>query len=151
MLTALSLDPGDHTGWLFRDAGGILSGGTILFDVQEIHRVISRLKPQVIVFENFTLHPGAAKSLTHNEMYPCQIIGVIKLSALLTQPRYFVKLAPSVKRFSSLDARWNQMKELNLEIPTEHTKDAYLLLKYFEMFYENDPHKLKQCLLPEKM
>jgi hypothetical protein len=111
-----------------------------------------RLEPEVIVYENFSLHPGAAPGLTHNEMYPCQVIGAIKLIATLVPVKYLVKLLPSNKRYAGkLDQRWYDLCTFNIEKASEHTKDAYLLMKYYEMFYEAEAGKLQQCLLPLSM
>lgn len=152
MLSVLVFDPGESTGWVNRTEHGGLSGGTVVFSLRGIYDLVNGLRPQVVVFENFMLHPGAARGLIHSELYPCQVIGAIKLAAQLASVKYLIKLAPSMKRYSgSLDDRWKDFSLFNLEKPTEHTKDAYLLLKYFEMFYEGDNDKMHRQLTPATM
>lgn len=150
-LRVICFDPGDHTGWIFRDSDGKIYGGTIFNekdirqDTLELRELLHKLQPDVIVYETFHLYPGAAKHLTHNEFYPVQMIGVIQAFAFFggIPDQYIVRQAPSVKKFSGgLDDRWRafcQEMRGNAE-KTEHTKDAYLHLKYYEMF--NEP-KLK--------
>lgn len=136
--SVLVFDPGDSTGWLFKGFDIIsntytLIGGTIYKDFGSVTELISTLKPDIVVMETFHLYAGAAKHLTHNEMYPCQVIGVIKHAVMLFRVPYFVQLSPSVKKYSGgLDARWSDFRKSNDEKTTEHTKDCYLHLKYFE-------------------
>lgn len=77
-----------------------------------------------------------AKTLSWNTFYPCEVIGVIKVAAqLLGIP--IVEQAPSTKKFSGgLDENWKTLRE-NYEV-TEHTKDAYLHLRYFLRNYKGD-------------
>ncbi len=131
----LVFDPGDHTGWIHRSDDGTLSGGTILHDVKRIADTIHLCKPDIVVYETFRLYAKSAQSLINNDFYTCQIIGVIKFVCANTPGiRYVVPQAPSVKKFSGgLDARWTQFKSTLPESTTEHLKDAYLHLKYFEL------------------
>lgn len=148
----LVLDPGDSTGWVFRDEYGNVCGGTIKYDMSGIFHLFHESKPNIVVFENFTLHPGAAKAFTHNEFYPVQIIGIIKLGALEVYASHLVKLSPGVKRYAGLiDERWSTCIAACLEKPTEHMKDAYLLLKYFERYIERDKRKMSQFQLVQTL
>ena len=90
-------------------------------------------QPHVVVFETFNLYPGASKSLVWNSFYPCEVIGVIKCECML-QRYEMVGQAPGVKKFSGgLDTTWLEFEKhwKGLEDITEHTKDAYLHLKYY--------------------
>lgn len=146
-LRVICFDPGDHTGWIFRDDAGRLQGGTVFHgkniwqDIFDLRVLMDKLKPDVIVYETFHLYPGAAAHLAHNEFYPVQIIGVLLTIAYHVGilPERVVRQAPSVKRFSGgLDQRWkNYVQEHPGDADrTEHTKDAYLHLRYFELFNE---------------
>lgn len=128
----LTLDPGNSTGYIIYDTETKqMTGGTIVENFDDIYYLIYSMKLDVVVYETFNMYPGAAKHLVWNDFYPCQVIGVIQLACMhagITP----VKQAPSVKRFSGgLDERWKQFIKKNPD-KTEHTKDAYLHLKYYE-------------------
>lgn len=131
MKSVLVFDPGDHTGWCFRDTSGRVVGGTCGKNHMEVAERIQILRPDIVVFERFNLYPQMAKSLAWNSFYPCEVIGVIRYLC----DRYsipIVEQAPSVKKyFGGFQQDWDQVKELSQDV-TEHTKDAYQHLKYFE-------------------
>ena len=131
MKSVLVFDPGDHTGWCFRDTSGRVVGGTCGKHHMEVAERIQILRPDIVVFERFNLYPQMAKSLAWNSFYPCEVIGVIRYLC----DRYsipIVEQAPSVKKyFGGFQKDWDQLKALSQDV-TEHTKDAYQHLKYFE-------------------
>ena len=131
MKSILVFDPGDHTGWCFRDRDGRVVGGTCSKHHIEVAERIQVLGPDIVVLERFNLYPQMAKSLAWNSFYPCEVIGVIRyLCAKYHIP--IVEQAPSVKKyFGGFQKDWEQLKELSQDV-TEHTKDAYMHLKYFE-------------------
>lgn len=151
-LSVICFDPGDHTGWIFRDHAGRLQGGTVFHgkniwqDIYALKVLLNELRPDVIVYETFHLYPGAAKHLAHNEFYPVQMIGVIcsLAYAMGIPPDRVIRQAPSVKKFSGgLDQRWQNYVHEHPGDPerTEHTKDSYLHLRYFELFNESKLNK----------
>ena len=95
--------------------------------------LITDLSPDLIIFETFHLYPGKARSLAWNSFYPCEVIGVIKLVGT-ARGCELVYQAPSVKKYAGgLQADWVQFQHNDLkEKVTEHVKDAYLHLKYWE-------------------
>lgn len=131
MKSVLVFDPGDHTGWCFRDTSGRVVGGTCGKHHMEVAERIQILRPDIVVLERFNLYPQMAKSLAWNSFYPCEVIGVIRYLC----DRYsipIVEQSPSVKKyFGGFQQDWDQLKELSQDV-TEHTKDAYQHLKYFE-------------------
>lgn len=134
MNKVLALDPGETTGWFYKDREtGEMRGGTVSRDHQKVCDLIVDLKPDILIYETFNLYPGKAKSLAWNSFYPCEVIGVIKLigEGLHCQ---MVKQAPSVKKYAGgLQADWVQFQHKDLkENVTEHVKDAYLHYKYWE-------------------
>ena len=131
MKSVLVFDPGDHTGWCFRDRDGRVTGGTCGKHHIEVAERIQVLCPDIVVFERFNLYPQMAKSLAWNSFYPCEVIGVIRyLCDWYRIP--IVEQAPSVKKyFGGFQQDWEQLKDLSSN-GTEHTKDAYQHLKYFE-------------------
>lgn len=139
MKSVLVFDPGDHTGWCFRDTSGRVVGGTCGKHHMEVAERIQILQPDIVVFERFNLYPQMAKSLAWNSFYPCEVIGVIRYLC----DKYHIPVveqAPSVKKyFGGFQKDWDQLKALSQDV-TEHTKDAYQHLKYFE---RNGEKKLK--------
>lgn len=127
----LVFDPGESTGWCFKDRDGRVVGGTCKKRHKEVAERIQLLRPDIVVLERFNLYPQMAKSLAWNSFYPCEVIGVIRYLC----DRYsipIVEQAPSVKRyFGGFQADWGKLKEYGTNV-TEHTKDAYMHLKYFE-------------------
>lgn len=136
MISVLVFDPGESTGWVFRDRLGNIVGGTAGKNHEEVAQLIQECEPDVLVFERFNLYPSMAKSLAWNSFYPCEVIGVIKYACMgLDIP--IVEQAPSVKKYSGkTDKKTAGMEWDNLEVvdgrKTEHTWDAYQHLKYFE-------------------
>lgn len=133
MKSVLVFDPGDHTGWCFRDTSGRVVGGTCGKHHMEVAERIQILRPDIVVFERFNLYPQMAKSLAWNSFYPCEVIGVIRYLC----DRYsipIVEQAPSIKKyFGGFQQDWFTLKEIcDPKEVTEHTKDAYQHLKYFE-------------------
>ena len=126
-------DPGENTGWVceetWDDGRVTLVGGTAVRDHRKIAELFDIYYPTHVVFERFNLYPGMAKTLSWNSFYPCEVIGVIRY---LCQSRKipYTEQAPSIKKYSGgLDDRWKQLRETCSV--TEHTKDAYLHLKYY--------------------
>ena len=131
MKSILVFDPGDSTGWCYRDNTGKVIGGTCDKQHAQVAERIITLRPDICVFERFNLYPQMAKSLAWNSFYPCEVIGVIRY--LCTQEHIpIVEQAPSVKKyFGGFKDDWEQLKRSSRRV-TEHTKDAYMHLKYFE-------------------
>lgn len=127
----LALDPGNSTGYVtYRTEVGSnsLSGGTIFEDFESVFNLCKQA--DLIVYETFNMYPGAAKHLVWNSFYPCQVIGVIELAAQMFMIPV-VRQSPGIKKFSGgLDKVWKGFVRRNLD-KTEHTKDAFLHLKYY--------------------
>lgn len=130
----LALDPGNSTGWVLYDTDTKkILGGTLGESFIEVWRRLDFV--DVIIYESFNLYPGAAKHMTRNEFYPCQVIGVIRLYGEMHKNVELVKQSPSVKKFAGgLDEVWETVKRISgptMTVVTEHTKDAFLHLKYY--------------------
>lgn len=131
MKSILVFDPGESTGWCFKDKEGLIIGGTCRRHHKEVAEKIQRLRPDIVVFERFNLYPQMAKSLAWNSFYPCEVIGVIRYLCDKYDIPY-VEQAPSVKKyFGGFKYDWDILKNVSKGV-TEHTKDAYMHLKYFE-------------------
>lgn len=126
------LDPGDSTGCLIRDRDGKFYGRTIVKDHKKLYDYMVTEKPDIVVYETFQLYPSKAMKLQWNTFYPCEVIGVIKLTTdLIKAP--LIGLQPSVKGFiGTLD-----FKDIILtEKITEHIKDTYRLFNYWHRHFE---------------
>ena len=132
MRSVLVFDPGESTGWCFRDENHVTTGGTLPKNHLEVARSITDRLPSIVVIERFNLYPQMAKSLAWNSFYPCEVIGVIKyVCESLKIP--VIEQAPSVKKyFGGYQSDWEQVKQTKGFKLTEHVKDAYQHLKYFE-------------------
>lgn len=132
MRSVLVFDPGESTGWCFRDENHVTTGGTLPKNHVEVARAITERLPSIVVIERFNLYPQMAKSLAWNSFYPCEVIGVIKyVCASLKIP--VVEQSPSVKKyFGGYQSDWEQVRQTEGFKLTEHVKDAYQHLKYFE-------------------
>lgn len=132
MSRILVFDPGDHTGWVYRDGSGKVVGGTCQKNHLEVARCIEEHPADIIVMERFNLYPQMAQHLAWNSFYPCEVIGVIRyLCARGNIP--LVEQAPSIKKyFGGYQSDWEQVKQTKGFKLTEHVKDAYQHLKYFE-------------------
>lgn len=140
MKSILAFDPGESTGWCSRtyylgrygSLEQVYQGGTLPKDHKQVANMIKAIRPHIVVIERFNLYPQMAKSLAWNSFYPCEVIGVIKyVCAELGIP--IVEQAPSVKKyFGGFKDDWEQVKQTPGFKLTEHVKDAYQHLKYFE-------------------
>lgn len=131
----LALDPGNSTGWVLRKDDGTLAGGTIDAYHANVWRLLNDCMPDIVVFETFQMYPGKAQKLIWNTFYPCEVIGVIKLWVQIHPYVSIIGLQPSVKKYA-LDSNelnlWKTVMCKQGEKPTEHTRDAVRLLRYFE-------------------
>lgn len=128
----LALDPGNSTGWCYRENDGKYIGGTVGENLEDVYQLIEALCPTVIIFETFQLYPSKATKMMWNTFYPCEVIGVIKLAAQQMKGRgVLVGLQPGSKKFSGVTNDWKNVEARTGGI-TEHTRDAYKLLRFYE-------------------
>ncbi len=130
MQRVLVFDPGENTGWVYRNDTGEVIGGTAVRNHLDVAMLFIQYAPDLVIFERFNLYPGMAQSLSWNTFYPCEVIGVIRYLCVRESIPY-IEQAPSDKKYSGgLDARWADLKSRCT--CTEHTKDAYLHLRFYE-------------------
>lgn len=121
----LALDPGESTGWCFLSKNNQMKAGTARKRHAAVAGLIYDLRPDIVIYESFSLYPSMAKSLAWNSFYPCEVIGVIRYVAESLQCE-IVKQAPSVKKYAGpLPSCYNPEKK------TEHSKDACQHLCYY--------------------
>lgn len=133
----LALDPGNHTGWCYRQPDGKLQGGTLPECHEDVFDLIIMLRPDVVIYESFKLYPGKAQSLAWNSFYPCEVIGVIKLACASDITITLIEQAPSVKKYAGpfqedFQELADRSKKKDKHWLTEHVKDAYQHLRYYE-------------------
>lgn len=143
-MSVLALDPGNSTGWVFRNNDGKLIGGTVGECHKDVWNLLTEKDPDVVVFETFQMYPGKAQKLIWNTFYPCEVIGVIKVWFMLhTNPRnagrlrQLVGLQPSVKKYALANSElelWKTVERENNQAATEHLRDAVRLLRYYERY-----------------
>lgn len=145
-MSVIALDPGNSTGWVARVSTGELVGGTIVENHNEVYKLLEAYRPEVIVYETFQMYPGKAQKLIWNTFYPCEVIGVIKLyvqrATEIGEPQFveghpkLVGLQPSVKKFAFGPEEADGWKKVDRfgQPATEHLRDAYRLLRYYERY-----------------
>lgn len=145
-MSVLALDPGNSTGWVFRNDEGKLIGGTIGECHKDVWDLLTEKDPDVVVFETFQMYPGKAQKLIWSTFYPCEVIGVIKVWFMLNKEkivppcndrrlRQLVGLQPSVKKYALANSEselWKTVERENNQAATEHLRDAVRLLRYYE-------------------
>ena len=138
-LRIMAIDPGESIGVVLRTADAV-HGCTISTDLRlrRLWTVLESNRPDVVVFEEFALRQSAAKKLIGNKFVTCEVIGVIKLYA----QKYgclLIPLIPANKEYCGFsanpkDPHFAEIKMVQGEKITEHTRDAFRLLRYAELF-----------------
>ena len=137
-MLAIALDPGNSTGYCYRDSKcpDKLFGGTLPENHAYVWNILNNLNPDIIIYETFQMYPGKAQKLIWNSFYPVEVIGVIKLWAMTHPNCVLVGLQPSVKKFALANSELELWKTVNIvdgtNKATEHTRDAVRLLRYYE-------------------
>jgi len=128
----IALDPGNSTGWVFYDdVTKEIKGGTIPESLTDMYVMLETLEPTVVILERFALYPDKAKSLSFNTFYPVEVIGVIKLWCQMVEITPIIQGADKKKYSGGLDDNFILLKQITGKECTEHTKDAYLHLRYY--------------------
>jgi hypothetical protein len=127
----LAIDPGESSGWISLEPGGI-EGGTVKLDRHGIWCLLVEKNPKLIIFESFKLYATHAKSMIGNKFYTCEIIGIIKLFAEVHGVK-LIEQGADIKKYSSAKISdtaviWAKGTSTSW---TEHTYDAYMHLKYY--------------------
>lgn len=151
MARVLVFDPGESTGYffyngplpyVFNNRQPDVELGTIGKRYKDIGDIIERLAPDIVVFETFNLYPGSARSLTWSSFYPCEVIGIIKYICI-QKCIELVPQSPSVKGYcGGLDDLWKSWRREKRPGVTEHTKDAYMHFKYYNLKLKNNARKI---------
>ena len=135
----VAIDPGESVGMVAR-IGAKVYGATITtpLRLRRLWNVLHSIKPDVIVFEEFALRQSAANKLIGNKFITCEVIGVIKLYAQM-EGCPLVPLIPANKEYCGFsdNPKDSHFKEIEMnagEKITEHTRDAFRLLRYAELF-----------------
>ena len=134
-----AIDPGESVGMVTR-VGTKVHGTTITtpLRLRRLWNILYTINPEVIVFEEFALRQSAANKLVGNKFITCEVIGVIKLYAQMTGCS-LIPLIPANKEYcgfsdSPKDPHFKEIEMAAGERITEHTRDAFRLLRYAELF-----------------
>lgn len=122
MKRILSIDPGESSGICFFKSPTDFKTKIIYKDFIKISEEIKKVKPDILIYERFTLYPSQAKALIYNEMYTSQVIGVIRLTCEIMGIDPVVQAAVD-KNYVVYPSDYN--------FSSEHEKDAYGHAWYF--------------------
>ena len=145
-MKTIAIDPGESIGLTARIDGEVY--GTTITGNDRLYKLwlfLVSKKPETIVFEEFALRQSAANKLVGNKFITCEVIGVIKLYAQLSGCT-LVPLIPANKEYCGFssnpkDAHFKEIRMMDNQRITEHTRDAFRLLRFAELFKlkeEND-------------
>jgi hypothetical protein len=140
MKSVLAIDPGESTGWVFRNVDGKLSGGVVGMSHARVWELLVKYAPDVIILERFNLFPGKAAAQSYSNFYTVEVIGVVKVFFQLQASHgsaieLYVQ-APSDKKYAgSLDGRYELLRAYTGD-HSEHMKDAYQHLQFYERRHE---------------
>jgi hypothetical protein len=121
LIRVIAFDPGEITG-IAKYADKLITTEHIKIDLMAIEKCVLDFKPDIVVIEEFKLYPSKAKHLVWNQMYPAQVIGVIKLAAKKLDVPVIMQAA-TIKKFSTTEGC---PKDSNI-----HEKDAYMHLWFY--------------------
>jgi hypothetical protein len=133
----MTFDPGESTGWAYYEihegVPATLTVGTVPKDLTKMWHLLHNFpQPDVFVIEEFRLFPSHSKALVGNTFYPCEVIGVLKLYAMLHKITVVTQAAHAKKYSgaSTKDALWVAASGTPGEF-TRHAYDAYIHLCYY--------------------
>lgn len=136
----IAIDPGESIGITYRDVHGKLWGLTLTGErrLQDLWRLLTSCGFSRIIYEEFALRQSAAKKLIGNKFITCEVIGVIKLYAQIANSK-IISLHPGDKEYCGFssnpkDPHFREISMWPNQKITEHTRDAYRLLRYAELF-----------------
>lgn len=140
----VAIDPGEHTGIVYVD-GLTVQGVTIEGEsrLAELWRLLIRLDPLAVIYEEFALRQSSAQHLVGNKFITCEVIGVLKLYCQMFSVN-LVKLIPANKEFcgfsDSAKDKAYKVIDCGSQKITEHVRDAFRLLSYALLFKEDELH-----------
>lgn len=102
----LSLDPGHTTGWAWWEAGELVRTGQVdCLDLSHLVDVLDTFRdPTAVVLERYAIYPSKLDQHTLSSVYTLQVIGAIKVYALMTwRLSVSEQGAGDIKRFATSD------------------------------------------------
>lgn len=120
----LAIDPGETSGVCIFENPKKFKTLSIGKSFKDIADLIYKVKPDLVVYERFTLYPSHAKALVWDEMYTSQTIGVI---------RYVCELKEIPAHAQSASNKEYVVYPKNYKFSNDHEKDAYGHAWYFYM------------------
>lgn len=120
----LAIDPGETSGVCIFKNPKEFETKSIGKSFKEVADLIHSTKPDLVVYERFTLYPSHAKALVWDEMYTSQTIGVI---------RYVCELLNIPTVVQSASDKEYVVYPKDYKFPNDHEKDAYGHAWYYYM------------------
>ena len=134
----LFLDPGESTGWMTVDSSGKKESGVLLKN--KLQDVWQFLRDQLekdklkIIYEGFHLFPTHAQTMIGNSFFTCEVIGVIKLFAALSESAILEQMPSDKKYAGKLEQEYYDIKTDS----TQHSKDAYLHYQFYKRKHKGE-------------
>lgn len=135
----IAIDPGESIGVVCA-SNKAYYGTTITGEgrLKLLYDFLKKLEPNYLVYEGFALRSNAALKLIGSKFITCEVVGVIKLYSQLTNTPC-IELPPMSKEFCGFssnpkDNAYKSIIMMDNEKITEHTRDAFRLLKYAQLF-----------------
>lgn len=97
----MGFDPGNSTGICIAGKGDLLTY-LIKNNLKAIHDCMQKVKPDIVVIEDFRLYANKAREQIGSDFYTVRVIGAIELTAKLMDVPY-VKQGASIKNFTRLE------------------------------------------------
>jgi len=130
----LAIDPGETTGYAVFTEGKYVADGEItikLDNLKQIWNLIHKLKPDVVVCEDYIVYGSKVKMHAWNRLVTPQIIGVIRYTCEAKQVPLYMQMASTAKGFCNDNKlkEWSFWSKGNI-----HAKDAIKHACYFLLF-----------------
>lgn len=105
----------------------------------QLWKYLKAVEPSTIIYETFALRPSKAMQLVGNKFVTCEVIGVINLYCQLYPDTVLIPLIPANKEYCGFsskpsDPHYKDIFMIGGQKITEHTRDAFRLMKYAELF-----------------
>ncbi len=135
----LALDPGGTTGWAVFDGTVLEDAGQQKLDGLGLQGLVHRVRPDVIVLENYRIYRQKAMSHIGSEVLPARLIGALELIAESRHIPLHLQMAGPVKAVVTDDKLRAWVKAHKQIQAGPHARDAIRHGLYFLLFPPKTP------------